>query len=116
MQDSLIIPFTQYLLPNGRRINVEFTGATQESFDKAQLIMEATFRFEIEVLNNGMVSATISDHNDDYAQVICANGPEIDDAINKMIIDFDIETATKLAAERANLNSDTVNGDEDDND
>lgn len=85
------LEFTQFLLPNGRRREVT-TEVSQEAWDKAQDIKEAGFNFEIEVLNTGQVSATISsvEAGVDLAHSITPNGPEVQEGIEKMITDFDI--------------------------
>lgn len=85
------IPFTQYIPPDGLRNSTNFDMATKESWEKAQLIFAAGFRFEVEILSNGKVSASIGDDNADWALAFHVNGPGLNDAINKMIMDFDID-------------------------
>jgi hypothetical protein len=57
---TVSIPFTQYLLPDGRTR----PGAVERSGDieeKARRIIDAGFRFEAEVLRTGEVSLTVFD-------------------------------------------------------
>ena len=60
------IPFTQYLRPRGKQVEV-FIERPAEIYQKAQAIINRGYRFEIEVLLTGQVSMTISDDTDDYA-------------------------------------------------
>ena len=115
MQDEVptgySICFTQYIPPNGRKTPIDFDMATKESWEKAQLIEAAGFRFEIEILMDGKASATIGDDNADWAYAIHANGPGLETAINQMILDFDIEAcAAKSKAMTASQTQDQTQG------
>lgn len=92
------IPFIEYRLPNGSRYPFDFTLATPESLAKAKLIKNAGFWFEIERLRNGMISATITDANNDWAIAIGDDAPGLEHIINQMIMDFDIEATVQLSA------------------
>jgi hypothetical protein len=72
---------------------IDFAMSTPEALEKAKLIKEAGFWFEIEMLTTGGIFATITDDNDDWALGIYYNGPGLEDDLNKMIIDFNIDRA-----------------------
>lgn len=87
--EAKLVPFTQYILPNGRREQMMFE--TDEAHaTKAAIIREHGFEFEIEVLGDGAVSATIADHlnEEDVEICIASNGPPIAREIEKMIDRF----------------------------
>lgn len=52
------IPFTQYVLPHGKRCQVVFTGGSPADVANAKTFMDAGGKFEIEILTTGQVSAT----------------------------------------------------------
>ena len=52
------IPFTQYKLPHGARIEVSIN-RPEAIAEKAKRIIEAGYRFECEILTTGHVSFTI---------------------------------------------------------
>jgi len=87
-----MIPFTQYLRPNGRQELVEIE-RPPEIEAKAQRIIEAGYRFECEHLGTPPplpdVSVTISNDEGDVAIEICRNGPEVPKAIDRMITSFE---------------------------
>ncbi|HEY1980720.1 MAG TPA: hypothetical protein VGH13_11585 [Xanthobacteraceae bacterium] len=87
------IPFTQYLMPNGRRSPVTID-RPDDIAAKAQAIIERGYRFECEMLSDySTVSLTIADDDDDHEIEVVPNGPEVPTAIDRMIERF----ATKLA-------------------
>jgi hypothetical protein len=98
--EVFVIEFTQFLLPNGRqeKIYLPLANSTEEFRQKVAAILSAGFRFEIEMLRNGMVSATISDDYGDWEYSITPNGPEVPDGIISMIQAFDIALAQSLSA------------------
>lgn len=81
------IPFTQYLRPNGRQVAVTIDRPLP-IFEKAARIVEAGYRLECEELVTGEVFFTISDDDDDYAGELCANGPEVLEAVDRLINKF----------------------------
>jgi hypothetical protein len=99
-QTEYEIPFTQFLLPNGKQREQFYTTENKEVYDKAMQIISAGFRFEVELLTTGHASATIGglqqfDEDDepemqDVAFVIAANGPPLVEKIERMIMEFDI--------------------------
>jgi hypothetical protein len=86
----MAIPFTQFLRPNGaqRQVTIDLDDETETM---AQAILAKGFKFEIEELRNGMVSATVADPKEDrdvmFAKFV-PNGPEVPEAIKTMIHKF----------------------------
>ena len=95
--ENNLVPFTQYLRPDGRKVDeaIEMDGAT---CTKAQLIIDAGYRFEAEVLMNGVCSFTIVGYDprieeeSDVAIKLCPNGPKVPEAVKDLIMDFDLNT------------------------
>lgn len=96
--DDTGIPFTQYLLPNGERkpIKINRPFAIQA---KARDIMALGYRFEAEILTDGMVSLTIAGKNTDVGIMICTNGPAVPEAVDKLIMEFDADRAKRIDEE-----------------
>jgi hypothetical protein len=83
------IPFTQFLLPDGRRTEVRIE-RPMDVAGKAQELIRAGFRFEIELLRNGMVSMDCShpdvvDEEGPIASAVCRNGPEVPASVDKVV-------------------------------
>lgn len=84
------IPFTQFLMPDGRTRGVTIDRPA-EIEAQAQKIIAAGHRFEIEMLTTGEVSMEIvrditdPDIDDSIAMEICPNGPEVPTCVDKMI-------------------------------
>jgi hypothetical protein len=95
-----LIPFTQYLLPNGRKRPEQYMTPNKDVADKARLILDAGFYFEAEILMNGFVSFTIGGkcqlekgdepEDQDLAFAICPNGPQVTEKVDGMIRNFQI--------------------------
>lgn len=84
------IPFTQYLLPDGR--------TRQETIDRpadieemARKVMAVGGRFEAEILRTGHVSFEVVKDNggetETVAIKICDNGPNVLAAVDKLVTD-----------------------------
>lgn len=85
------IPFTQYLLPDGRKKEVTID-LEPEVEEKAQKIMASGLVFECEMLSDyATVSLTITSDERDEAIKICPNGPQVPDKVKELIMDFDLE-------------------------
>lgn len=85
-----MIPFTQYLRPNGKRITTQFA-APREIEAKARSIIAAGYVFEIEELMNGLISMTIGDGEQDIAHELCKNTSDtVRAAVIKLVTDFDL--------------------------
>jgi hypothetical protein len=84
----LTIPFTQYLLPNGRvtRINIE---RPKEIEEIAQRFIISGGRYECEILTTGDVSITavkrINGEEGDVAIAVCPNGPEVPAKVDEVV-------------------------------
>ena len=88
MTDSQPIPFTQYKLPDGRRVEIS-VHRPPDIAAKAMRIIEAGHVFECEVLTDGEVSLTITDPDKGDVDIdVCKNGPAVLDAVDKMIWRF----------------------------
>lgn len=86
------IPFTQYLMPNGRKTRV-FIALDPETEAKAERILEAGYEFEIEMLSDHVtISMTIYDPelDQDIAAEICENGPQVPISVKKLISEFEL--------------------------
>lgn len=86
------IPFTQYLLPNGRRKDVTIT-RPREIHEKAMAIIAAGYRFEIVILQTGVVSMTVTGPDadgdeEDLDIELVKNGPGVPVAVDRMITRF----------------------------
>ncbi len=88
------IPFTQYMRPSGRKVPTGFTSEREEVGIAAEALLDRGLVFEIEVLTNGMISATITnpepadDQCGDLAHVLCMNEASVLPKIEKMILEF----------------------------
>ncbi len=82
------IPFTQFMYPNGHKVETGIDRPT-EVWAKAMALIAQGFRFEAEVLqSSGEISLTIADDEEDLAIQVCPNGPEVETAVDKLIMDF----------------------------
>ncbi len=85
------VPFTQFLMPDGRRTQVTIE-RPDEICEQAQKLLEAGWRLEIEMLATSAISMTVErdvDGDDDEivcsAHEICNNGPAVPIAVDKLI-------------------------------
>ena len=83
------IPFTQYVLPHGRR-REETIERPADIEALAQKFIDAGGRYECEVLTTGEVSftAVFCDEDGDEQDVeieICANGPAVREAVDALV-------------------------------
>lgn len=90
------IPFTQYMLPNGRQVDTSFP-ADDLTHEAAQKIIAQGARFAAEVLRTGAVSLTVEYDDDDIAIEVVPNGPEVLSAIVKLVKDATNELAVLAA-------------------
>ena len=89
-----MIPFTQYLRPDGRpkRVTIERSAAIES---KAADILKQGLVFECEVLHDGTISLTITDPDEgDLAIELCPNGPAVPEAVDRLIEGFRAEATT----------------------
>ncbi len=82
--ESFTVEFTQFMRPDGREktVNTTLPVSAKEAY---QEMLVADCRLEIEVLQNGAVSATISNGDEDIDCILRANGPGLQKAIANMI-------------------------------
>lgn len=80
------IPFTQFLRPDGRRRAVMIE-RPPEINTKAMALIAQGFVFEIEMLRTGDIIMEILNRETEevLAHEICANGPEVPLAVDRMV-------------------------------
>jgi hypothetical protein len=80
------IPFTQFLMPNGRQTPVEID-RPPEIEALAKRLLDAGCHFEIEMLTTGEVSMEVvwSQQEEPVASALCPNGPEVPVSVDQMI-------------------------------
>jgi hypothetical protein len=85
------VPFTQFLLPHGKQKDVTIDLDEETEKLAKEILASGRYRFEIEVLRTGIVSATVSDlveeQDVEYAKFV-PNGPAVPGAIKDMIHSF----------------------------
>lgn len=84
----MAIPFTQYLLPDGRRAKQAFDAPPAvEALAKAFILSGG--RYECEVLTSGQVSLTavktVNGEPQDVEIEICENGPAVPAAVESLV-------------------------------
>jgi len=80
------IPFTQFLRPRGQR-RQEYIQRPQEIMDKAEKLIKAGCRFEIEELMTGKINMDCqkADIEGPISMEVCSNGPAIEQAVDRLI-------------------------------
>lgn len=82
------IPFTQYLLPNGRK-QPQWIDRPADVEAKAREFIAAGGWYECEILTTGQVSLTacltVAAEPQDIEFQICANGPEVEAAVDRLV-------------------------------
>jgi hypothetical protein len=87
-----IIPFTQYLLPDGRKKYTEIE-RPDAICEMAESITDMGFSFECEILTTGQASLTISGKDGDEDIIICSNEPgKVSESVDKLVSRFFIKT------------------------
>lgn len=90
-----MIPFTQFMLPDGRPIPGSID-RPPEIEGKALALIEEGCRFEIEVLTTGQINMDCSNDNgkwEDHPDTcpicsrICPNGPEVLGVVDELVIE-----------------------------
>jgi hypothetical protein len=79
-----MIPFTQYLRPDGRKRPVEIDMPPPIEHLALQFI-KAGGRYECEELRTGQVSFTAVFDDDDIALELCQNGPDVPCAVEMVV-------------------------------
>jgi len=80
----LAIPFTQFLMPDGRQKPISIK-RPKDVVDKALSIIAAGGRFTAEVLGTGAVSLALELEGDDYDLELLDNGPGVPDAVDALV-------------------------------
>lgn len=83
------IPFTQFLMPDGRQRPM-IIDRPDDIGEKAKQLIDSGCRLEIEMLQTGKISMTVERDRSDgeidlLAQEICSNGPPVPIAVDKLI-------------------------------
>ena len=82
------IPFTQYMMPDGRRVPVTIERPAEVAA-LAQQFIDAGGRFECEMLSTGEISLTavgeIDGEEQDIAIELCGNGPDVPLAVDRLV-------------------------------
>jgi hypothetical protein len=78
------IPFTQYILPHGRRTSVSIDRPDEIS-SLAERFIESGGRYEAEVLTTGHVSLTACLDDDDIGIEVVNNGPGVAEAVDRLV-------------------------------
>lgn len=82
---TMSIPFTQFLKPDGRKRSVEIDRPAKIE-DMATKLYLAGYRFEIEVLQTDEINMeTLDSQGELVCGEICANGPPVEQAVDRMI-------------------------------
>jgi hypothetical protein len=81
----MTIPFTQYILPHGRRRSIEFEAANENVERIAHELIERGCRFEAEILSTGMVSLTCEYPDLTLGIELSPNGPPIVAAVERLV-------------------------------
>lgn len=90
-----LVRFTHYVRPHGYRTS-RILNFSDDVAEKAKQIQYKGFDLTIEVLSTGEISATIEAKDRDVAIVISLNDYRLHAAIEKMIMDFDLDTPLEL--------------------
>lgn len=85
-----MIPFTQYMLPNGRRVSTEIDRPPEVEAQAEKVLAlggHVDYAFESEVLTNGMVSLTLADRIEgvDVLIELCPNDLAVPDAVDRLV-------------------------------
>lgn len=83
---TFTIEVTQYMRPDGRKVK-QHTAIRQAFEAPYRAIRSRGWRVAAEVLEGGMVSIAVEDDDQDYANELAKNGPDIQRAIEKCIAD-----------------------------
>jgi len=92
METEHYIPYTRYVLPNGRKVH-ETLLVSADTFDKAAEILNSGLVFEAEILTTGEVSFTIVDPVEeiDLDILVAANDENLLPKVEEMIRNFKVE-------------------------
>jgi hypothetical protein len=89
-ENVYLIPFTQYLLPDGRKKFIEFECENEEVYNKAKELLSLGYSFDAEILSTGIVSFTcLKDNEDDeiIGITLAENDKDVIRAVYELIND-----------------------------
>lgn len=78
------IPFTQFMLPNGRRVQVS-VDRSSEVEEKAQKLISEGFAFEVEILRNGVVNMDCNRGNVILGQELATNDTDVPEKVDRLV-------------------------------
>lgn len=78
------IPFTQYMLPDGR-VKKVLICMPDEIESRAKALIGDDCRFEIEMLSSGEISMTCERDDEVLSIEVCQNGPDVLLAVERLI-------------------------------
>jgi hypothetical protein len=78
------IPFTQFMLPNGRKVPVTIDRPDAVAL-KAGKVIARGGQFACEVLTTGGVSFTVEYDDEDICIEVCQNGPQVFAAVDRLV-------------------------------
>ena len=82
--ETMTVNVLQYLRPDGR-LSPQKTDISSDHAENYKRMTEAGFRLAAEGLMNGTISLTIEDDDDDYAHELTANGPGVQQGIERLL-------------------------------
>ena len=82
-----LIPFTQYLLPDGRKKSVWIEVFDEYGQKALDLIENEGCHFDVEVLTTGKVSFTCERGDDLISIQVCDNDPQVIEGVNRLVED-----------------------------
>lgn len=82
-----MIPFTQYLLPDGKKRLIWINVSAGVGMKAAELIKSKGCHFDAEVLTTGEVSFTCEKDDDLVSIQICSNNSQVAEAVKRLIED-----------------------------
>lgn len=93
------IPFTQFLLPDGRKAPLT-VDCSVEVASVAESVIADGYEFQIEILTTREVSMTCFDpqEEEDIAIEVCPNGPGIEEAVGRLVKQARLEARPRKEA------------------
>lgn len=80
----MTIPFTQFLMPDGRQKEVSID-RPEAIGTLARGLIDHGCVFEIEMLSTGEISMEVMHGENSIAAEICLNGPEVPKAVDRLV-------------------------------
>lgn len=83
----MLVDFTEYVLPNGRR-KAQQLELPDEYADKINRVLTRGLKFEVETLRTGHVSTTIADHEEEIDVAIKVRRPNNPEEFKQQVLDM----------------------------